>query len=72
MVLSGEKWLCLAKVIVFGKSGCIRAKTVVVMQKWLYSGESGCTRSKVVVFGQSGCIRLIDLVFIKTGGIRAK
>ena len=58
--------------IVLGQSGCIRAKTVVVMQKWLYSGESGCTRSKVDVFGQSGCIRLIDLVFGKKAGIRAK
>ena len=58
--------------IVFGQSGCIRAKAVDVMQKGLYSGESSCTLSKVVVFQQNGCIRVIDLVFGKSGGIRAK
>ena len=40
--------------VVFGESGCIRAK-------WLYSDKSGCIQAKwlisakVVVFGQSGC-----------------
>ena len=33
-----------------GKSGCIRAKVVVLEQKWFYSG-------KVVVVRESGCIR---------------
>ena len=68
MVLFGQKWLysaeskcirsdCIrAKVVVFGQSGCIRAKwlfsgTVVV--KVLYSGKSGVF--KVVVLGEKGC-----------------
>ena len=40
--------------VVFGQSGCIRAKL-------LYLDKSGCIRAKVVefvvLFGQSGCIR---------------
>ena len=43
--------------VVFGQSGCIRAKVVVFWQKWLYSKRSDCIRAKVVAFGQSGCIR---------------
>ena len=43
--------------VVFGQSGCIRAKLVVFGLKWLYSGKSGCISAKVAVFGQSGCIR---------------
>ena len=35
--------------VVFGVSGCIRAKLVVFGQKWLYLGKSGCFRAKVVV-----------------------
>ena len=58
-----QKWLYLDKVVVFGQSGCIRAKVVVFgqklysgkvvvfWQKWLYSG-------KVVVLGEKGCIRV--------------
>ena len=49
--------------VVFGQSGCIRAKMVVIKQKWLYLGKSGsisgkssCIRAKVVLFGESGCI----------------
>ena len=51
------------KVIVFGQSGCIRAKEVAFGQKWLYSDKllysvkSCCTRAKLGLFGQSGCIR---------------
>ena len=58
MVLIGQKWLysgkvvvirttdcVLAKVVLFGESGCIWAKMVVIGQKWLYLG-------KVVVFEQ--------------------
>ena len=58
------KWLYPSKVVVFGQSGCIRAKVVVVGQNLLYSNKSGCNGAKVVVFGQkwlysgkSGCIR---------------
>ena len=39
------KVVVICKVVVFGKSGCIRAKVVVVLQ-------SGCIWTKVVVFGQ--------------------
>ena len=44
--------------VVFGQSGCIRAKWVVIEQKWLfsgkllYSGKSGCIRAKVVLSGK--------------------
>ena len=37
--------------VVFGQSGCIRAK-------WLYSGKSCSILAKEVVFGQSDCIRV--------------
>ena len=64
----GQKWLYSGKIgfiqakIVFGQSGCIRAKVVLFLQKWLYSGKvvvfwffsgrSGCIWAKVVLFGQ--------------------
>ena len=70
MVVFGQKWLYSVKVvvfwaniIVFGKSGCIRAKLVVYRnigvfgqsdcnpQRWLCLGKKGCIRAKVVVFG---------------------
>ena len=44
--------------VVFGQSGCIRAKVDVIGQggfnrvKWLYSGKVFCIRAKMVVFGQ--------------------
>ena len=55
MVVFGQKWLysckigCIrAKVVVFGKDGCLTAKVVVFEQKWLYSGKNGC------ILGKSG------------------
>ena len=39
------KWLYRPKMVVFGKSGCIREIVVVFGQKWWYSG-------KLVVFGE--------------------
>ena len=55
--------------VVFGQSGCIRAKwlysgkmviffakVVVFVQKRLYLRKSGCFLAKVAVFGQSECI----------------
>ena len=51
--------------VVLGQSGCIRAKVVVIGQKWLYS-------DKVVVFGQSGCIRARWLFLRKSCCFRAK
>ena len=38
--------------VVVGQSFCLRAKVVVIGQKWLYSGENGSTRAKVVAFEQ--------------------
>ena len=44
--------------VVFGQSGCIRAKVVVIWkvvlfgEKLLYSGKSGCICEKVCVFGK--------------------
>ena len=55
------------KMFVFGESGFIWAKLVVIGQNWLYSGkaaafrQSGCIRQKqlysgkVIVFGQKWC-----------------
>ena len=42
---------------VFGQSGCVPAKAVVI-------GQSCCIGAKVVVFGQGGCIRvnMVELV----------
>ena len=36
------KWLYSGKVVVFGQSGFIRAKVVLLGQTWLYLGSSGC------------------------------
>ena len=38
--------------VVFGQSGCVRAKVVVFGLKLFYSGKSGGNRVEVVVFGQ--------------------
>ena len=70
------KWLYSGKVVVFGRSGCIRAKEVVKRQKWLFSvkvvvfgqkllcsGKRGCIQAKVVVFGKSGSIQSNVVVF---------
>ena len=38
--------------VVFGQSGCFRAKVVVIGQNMLYSRKNGCIRKKEVVFGQ--------------------
>ena len=40
--------------VVFGQSYGILTKVVVIGRKWLQSGKSGCIRAKVVLFGQSG------------------
>ena len=42
--------------VVFGQSGCIRAKLVIIGQKLFYSVKTACIRAKVVLFGQSHCI----------------
>ena len=46
----------------FGQSGCIPAKVVVLGQKWLNS-VNVVVFWKVAVFGQSGCIRGKVVVF---------
>ena len=51
MVVLEQKLLYSGDVVLFGQSICIRARVVVLGQKWLYSGKSGCNRGKVVVFG---------------------
>ena len=62
MVVFGQKWLYSGGVVLFGQSGCIRAKVVVFVNKfvfgqnWLYSG-------KVVVFGQT-LLYLVNTVVI--------
>ena len=42
--------------VVFGHSGCFRAKVVVFGQRWLYSNKSGCIQ-------KSGCVRVKVVVF---------
>ena len=39
VVVFGQKWLYLGKVVVFEQSNCFKAKVVVFGQKWLYSGK---------------------------------
>ena len=60
----GQKWLLweksgsiLGKVAVFGQSGCIRTKVVIIRQKWLFFEQNLFYSVKFVVLGQSGCIR---------------
>ena len=48
------KWLYSGKVVVYGQSGCIRAKVDVFGQKWLYFGKSSCIREKKFYSGKSG------------------
>ena len=48
MVVFGLSGCIRAKVVVFGLSGCIRAKVVVFGQKWLYSGKDCCIRAKLL------------------------
>ena len=58
MVVFKIKWLFSCKLVVFGKSGSIRAKVLDFLQKWLYWGcmvvcsKGGCIRAKVVALGQ--------------------
>ena len=40
-MLFGQSGCIRAKVVVFGQSGCIRAKVFVLGQKWFCSGKSG-------------------------------
>ena len=53
--------------VVFGQSGCIRAKLVLIGKKWFYSGKSGSIREKAVVFEQSCCNRAIRFHLGKNG-----
>ena len=64
MVVVGQKMLCLGKVVVFwqklilsGKSGCIRRKLIPYGHKWFYSGKRDCIWSKFLYSGKSGCNR---------------
>ena len=59
MVVIAEKWFYS------GKSGCIREKVVVFGQSGCIRARSGCIRAKVVVFGQSGCIQSKVDVFVQ-------
>ena len=70
MVVLGQGGCIRVKVVVFGKSECIRTKWSCscksnVREKWLYSG-------KVVVSGQTGYIRVKWLYSGKSFCIRAK
>ena len=58
LLFSWQEWFDSGKVVVFGKSGCIRAKwlysaKVVVFGNVVVFGQSGSYRAKVVVFGQT-------------------
>ena len=78
MVVFRHMWLCS------DKSGCIRAKVVVLVQsgciraKWLFSGivvvyRQGCyIWAKVVVFGQKWLYSGKVVVFGQSGCIQAR
>ena len=51
--------------VVFGVSGCVRAKVVLFRQKRLYSWKTGHIRAEWLYSGKSCCIR-------ETGCNRAK
>ena len=68
VVVIGQGSRIRAKLLYWGKTGCIR---------YLQFGKNcirqcGCIRAKEVVFEQSGCIRTKVIVFGKSGFIRAK
>ena len=71
MVVIGQSVLFWAKVVVFGKNVCIRAKwfnsgkLFVFVQNRLFSG-------KAVVFWQSSCVRAKWFYSVKCGCVRAK
>ena len=46
IVVFGQKWLYLRKMVVLSQSSCIREKMVVFEEKWLYLGKSGGIRAK--------------------------
>ena len=52
MIVFGQKRLHLDKVVVFGQSGCIRAKVVVFGQRWLYSDKVVVFRQKLLFSGK--------------------
>ena len=56
MVLFGEKYFNFGKMVVIGQNCCIRARIVLIGQKWFSSSKTCSFRAKVVVLGQSGCI----------------
>ena len=47
-----QMWFYSGKVVVFGQSGFVRVKVVVIGQKLLYSGKKLFYSRKVVVVGQ--------------------
>ena len=49
--------------VVFGQNDCIRAKVVVLKQKWLYLGKEVVFGKKLLYSGKSGCIRAKVVVF---------
>ena len=78
MVVFGHEGLYLGKLVVFRKSGCIRATWLyssqidVFGQKWLYSGKSGCISTKWLCFSvKSPCIWARTLYSGKSGCNRA-
>ena len=64
--------------VVFGQSGCIRAKVDVFMQiflfgrKRLYSGKNGCIRVLWLCLGRNGCIQAKVVVCWHCGCIWTK
>ena len=78
MVVFGQEWLYLDKVVLFGPSDCIREnlfysrKVVELVQKWLYSGKDGLFRVEWLYSRKSGCVRAKLLYSGKNGCIRAK
>ena len=51
--------------VVFGQSGCIRAKVVILGQKWFSSGKSGCIREKRLCSSKSGCGQTATVTSLK-------
>ena len=58
--------------IIFGQSCSIRAKVVVIRQKWFLSGKNCCIGVKWLYSVKSGCIRAKVAEFGKIGFIWKK
>ena len=54
MVVFGQSGCIRAKVVVFGQTGCIRAEVVLFVQKRVVFGQSSCKLVNYLYLGKMG------------------